>query len=236
MRLLPFTLVFCVLLFGATSIYAASDSTRIDSISPGSGREQFSSVQTDSARTDTNRIRMIQYLGVTSTMTTDHRTLGIPAEYAAPYGSAPLVSIGLNVVIMGDLLFKTNKLRTAAQIEKFLNVYPSARIFENLRTSVQFGYYVFEQPNFKAYPFLGFGSGVYNIDNGVRLSIINVEGGAGIDYFIPKTPLLVGIQAAYQHNWNIRAAKETTNNIGGLAVRAQVSVFIREKFNYWGWD
>jgi hypothetical protein len=241
MRLLPFLLLFCAILFGATSVYAASeavvsDSTRIDSISPGFGREQFSNALADSARTDSNRIRMLQYIGVSSTMTTDHRTLGLPSEFATPYGNAPLTSIGINAVIMGDLLFKTNQLRTSTQIEKFLNAYPSSKIMENWRLGMQFGYYIFEQPNFKAYPFIGFGMGFYYVGNGVRVGLYNAEGGAGLDYFIPKTPLLLGVQASYNHNWNLRAAKETTNNIGGLAVRAQVSVFIREKFNYWGWD
>ncbi len=173
-------------------------------------------------------------------LTTGHRTLGIPPEFAAQFGDAPLVSFGLHGVWLGDLLFKTNKLRTSYGIEKILNAYPSPRILENIRFAVQFGYYVFEQEmtqkGLKAYPFLGFSSSIYYVDNGVRLSVASVEGGAGVDWFVPQTPLLVGIQASYNHSWNLRAAQNVANNVGGVCVKAQVSIFIREKKNPLGWD
>ncbi|TAE29478.1 MAG: hypothetical protein EAZ92_06180 [Candidatus Kapaibacterium sp.] len=183
---------------------------------------------------------MYQYLGASSTLTTAHRALGIPPEFAAQFGDAPLVSVGFYGVWVGDLLFKTNKLRTSFGIEKFLNAYPSPRILENIRFPIQFGYYVFEQETtrkgLKAYPFLGFSSSIYFVDNGVRMNIISVDGGAGADWFIPQTPLLVGIQASYNHSWNLRAAQDVANNVGGVCVKAQISIFIREKKNFWGWD
>jgi hypothetical protein len=213
----------CILFFCTASVLSAhpsgTDSTR-----------------TDTTKQDSSPVRMIQYLGAVSSFSTDQRTIGIPAEFARQYGNAPLVGFGLNNVWIGDLLFKTNKLRSSITIEKLLNVYPSPRILENIRFSFQMGYYVFEQPNFKAYPFLGFGSSIFYVENGVRLSVTSVEGGAGADYYIPKTPLMIGLQAAYSHGFNIRAPQDVANNQSGFTARAHVSIFIREKFNYWGWD
>jgi hypothetical protein len=194
------------------------------------------STRTDTTKQDPSRVRMIQYLGVASSMSANQRSIGIPTEYAKQYGNEPLVGFGLYNVWIGDLLFKTNKTRSSITIEKLLNVYPSSRILENIRFSFQMGYYVYEQPNFKAYPFLGVGSNFFYVDSGVRLNITYVEGGAGVDYFIPKTPLMIGLQASYSHGFNIYAPQDIPNNQSGFTARAYISVYIREKFNYWGWD
>jgi hypothetical protein len=213
----------CILFFcAASAISAQTNST--------------DSTRTDTTTQDPSRVRMIQYLGAVSSMSTDQRTIGIPSEFARQYGNAPLVGFGLNILWIGDLLFKTNQLRSSFTLEKLLNVYPSPRILENFRGSFQIGYYVYEQPNFKAYPFLGFGSSIFYVENGVRLNISSAEGGIGADYFIPKTPLMLGLQAAYSHGFNIRAPQDVANNQSGFTARAHVSIFIREKFNYWGWD
>jgi hypothetical protein len=213
----------CILFFCTAGVLSAQPSST-------------DSTRTDTSTQDPSRVRMIQYLGVVSSMSANQRSIGIPAEYAQQYGNAPLIGFGLNNVWIGDLLFKTNKTRFSTTIEKLLNVYPSSRILENIRGSFQMGYYVFEQPHFKAYPFLGFGSNIFFVDNGVRLSIYYAEGGAGVDYFIPKTPLMFGLQAAYSHGFNIRAPQDIANNQSGFTARAHVSLYIREKFNYWGWD
>ncbi|TAE29477.1 MAG: hypothetical protein EAZ92_06175 [Candidatus Kapaibacterium sp.] len=184
---------------------------------------------------------MYQYLGASSMLTTAHRALGIPPEFAAQFGDAPLVSVGFYGVWVGDLLFKTSKLRTAASFEKILNAYPSSRIFENWRFMAQFGYYVAEQESnkpkgLKAYPFLGYSWNLYYIDNSVRMSILSVDGGAGADWFIPQTPVLVGVQASYNHSWNLSAAKEVVNNVSGLSIKAHIAIFIFEKKNPFGWN
>jgi hypothetical protein len=213
----------CILFFCTASVLSAQTNST-------------DTTRTDTTNQDPSRVRMIQYLGVVSSMSANQRSIGIPAEYARQYGNAPLVGFGLNILWIGDLLFKTNQLRSSFTLEKLLNVYPSSRILENVRGSFQIGYYVFEQPNFKAYPFLGFGSSIFYVENGVRLSVTSVEGGAGADYYIPKTPLMIGLQAAYSHGFNIRAPQDIANNQSGFTARAHVSLYIREKFNYWGWD
>lgn len=196
---------------------------------------------TDSTNTDSaaTQVRMYQYLGAISSMTTGHRTLGIPPEFAAQYGDAPLVSVGFHGVWIGDLLFRSKNLRSSFSFEKYVNAYPSVRIFENIRIAAQIGYIVFEQNSaqtgLKAYPFLGYAANTYYIDNGVRMRLFTAEGGVGVDYFIPKTPILVGFQASYNHSWNLLAAKEVSNNIGGISAKVQVSIFVYERKNVWGW-
>jgi hypothetical protein len=191
---------------------------------------------TDSLRTDTNRPFIRQYIGVSSSFSVNQRTVGIPEPFASQYGNMPLVSFGIHSVNIGDLLFKTNKMRVSASAEKILNAYPSTRLLENFCGSFQLGYYVYEQPNFKAYPFVGFGTSVFFIDNGVRLSTFSLDGGVGVDYFIPKTPLMLGLQAVYGHLFNLRAAQGTQSNQPGFTARATVSIFLRDKYNFWGWD
>jgi hypothetical protein len=147
-----------------------------------------------------------------------------------------LMSIGITSVAIGDLLFKTNKLHTQANFEKFINVYSSSKLLENIHTSLQVGYFVFEQPNSSVYPFLGLGVNIFLIDKGIRLQTLSGEAGIGIDYFIPTTPFLMGLQASYSHAFNLRAPEYVSNNQGGFTLRAQMSVFIMNRYSAIGWD
>jgi hypothetical protein len=187
-------------------------------------------------QSNTSRPFMRNYIGVASSYSLNQRTVGIPTEYATRYGNAPLMSFGLNVVLIGDLLFQSNQIRTQATIERYLNVYPSSKLIENLRTSFEIGYNVIETPTLNVYPFVGFGVGLFHLDSLVRLFGYSAEGGIGADYFIPSTPFLLGLQAAYSHSFNFSAPIDTPNNQPGITLRAHVSIFLRNKYSAFGWD
>ncbi len=221
-----------------SNIYALgmeSDSTQTRMGSVYAGITPANTATADSLRADSAKVRMRQYVGAASTLTTNHRSLGLPAEYAAQYGNMPLSSVGINFIAIGNFLFQTNRLRSSVTFERFVNVYPSNKILENFRECLQIGYYVYERDAIKLYPFIGGTVGLYYIDNGIRLGVFAAEAGAGLDYFIPKTSLLAGLQVSYNHTWNIRSAADAVGNIGGVAVRAHVSILFSERTTWWGW-
>jgi hypothetical protein len=51
----------------------------------------------------------------------------------------------------------------------------------------------------------------------------------GLDYFLPNTPLVVTLQAGYNHAFNRNAAMGTANNQPGMVVRTGVSIFLFDR-------
>jgi hypothetical protein len=179
---------------------------------------------------------MRNYIGIVGSYTTNQRTVGIPPEFAMQFGNMPLMSIGINAMTIGDLLLKSKQVRSQVTIEKYLNVYPSSKLLENIRSSIQIGYNIFETPIINVYPFVGLEIGFFNLDSLVRRSNYSIEGGIGVDYFIPSTPLVVGVQAAYGHSFNFRAPADTPNNQHGFAVRAHISFFYMNRYSAFAWE
>jgi hypothetical protein len=192
--------------------------------------------RTDSVRADTNRPFTRMYIGVNGTLSVNQRSVGITREAATYFGNEALTSFGINFINTGDLLFKTSNLRLQSSLEKFLNVYPSPRLLENIKSSVTIGYYVLEVSNISAYPFGGLGVNMFFIDRGIRLATLTLEAGAGIDYFVPATPLMIGLQASYNHAFNNVIVPDVSNNQAGMTLRAHVSIFLMKRYNFIGWE
>lgn len=190
----------------------------------------------DSAKKDTAQVVMKQYLGASSVMFSHQRLVGLPEQYNFQFGNAPIIGIGITAFWWGDLLFQTNKLRWGGALAKFVNTYPSPKLFENLRTEFQFGYLVAETPVLKAYLYLGYGGSIFSLDSISRIFLLSVEGGMGVDYFLPNTPLVFTLQAGYNHSFNLRAASDAPGNQPGLVLRANISFFLRDKYTYWGFE
>ncbi len=178
---------------------------------------------------DTNRITLKIYGTVSSTMRTNLRTVGLPEEFGTQFGNAPIAGVGISILYWGDLLFRTNKLRTVLTLGKSLNVYPSAKLLANSYLECQIGYAVWETPTFKAYPFVGYGFSDFWLDSVARLLAFSGEVGAGVDYFLPSTPLVFTFQVGYNHAFNRNAAMGVANNQPGMVLRAGVSIFLLDR-------
>ncbi len=223
--------IVLVLVCSWSSVFAQSAATQPNPVQPN-----LMQPGADSVSADTTRIAMKQYIGAVSSLAANQRTVGIPIEYSSQIGNAPIAALGLNLFWWGDLLFHTSKLRSGATFSKLLNTYPNPRILENVQTEIQFGYALLETPSLKAYPLIGFGATTLSLDSLSRVSHLLVFGGAGVDYFQPNTPLVFTLQAAYNHTFNLRSAVETSGNQPGFTIKAGVSLWIRDKRTYWGWD
>ena len=191
----------------------------------------------DTTKHDSIPILLKQYLGVSGTSLLNQRTVGLPEQYAAQIGNTPLLSLAISSIYWGDLLLRNNNIRLQISLEKFLNAYPSPKLFENFRAGMELGYAVLETPSLKVYPFLGYSQSLFNVDSLARVFLLNANAGVGVDYFLPRTPLLFSLQASYNHAWNGRAAADApSSNQPGLAVRANVVVLLQTRRNYWGWE
>ena len=191
----------------------------------------------DSTKKDSVPILLKQYLGVSGTSLLNQRTVGLQEQYAAQIGNTALLSVALSSIYWGDLLLRNNNIRFQLSLEKFLNAYPSPKLFENFRFGMEFGYAVLETPSLKVYPFLGFSQSFFYVDSLARVYLINANAGVGADYSLPGTPLLFSLQASYNHAWNGRAAADApSSNQPGLIVRANVAVLVQTRRNYWGWE
>lgn len=178
----------------------------------------------------------MQYIGVSSTLGTNQRSVGLSREFAERYGDMPLASIGISAIIVGDLLFKLNNLRIQANIEKYVNTYPSSKLLENIRADFSLGYYLWEYQNIRTFPFLGAGSQMFFLDAGIRKLAMTVEGGIGVDYFIPSSPLLVGFQASYNHTFNVFNVPGVVSNQPGFNMRVHLSFFLAKRYTFTVWE
>lgn len=181
------------------------------------------------ATKDTNHLALKIYLSASSAIRTNLRTVGLPEQFSTQFGNAPVAGVGIGILYWGDLLFRTSKLRTVLTLGKSLNVYPSAKLFANSYLECQIGYAVWETPALKAYPFIGYGFSDFWLDSVSRLLAFSGEAGVGVDYFLPNTPLVVTLQAGYNHAFNRNAAMGVANNQPGMVVRTGISIFLFDR-------
>jgi hypothetical protein len=185
---------------------------------------------------DTIKTEMKYYFGISSSIATNQRTVGLPSEYHSQFGNDPVIGIGVGTIIWGDSFLKTEKLRTSMTFMKYLNTYPNPKILENLQMDLQFGYAVIETSHLKMYPMVGFGSSIISLDSLTRIALLNLSGGIGADYLIPNTPLLLTLQASYNHSFNLRSPVDIPNSQSGFNLRAGVSIYLRSRYSVSGWD
>ncbi len=223
--------IVLVLVCSWSSVFAQSAATQPNPVQPN-----LIQPGADSVSADTTRIAMRQHFGISSSLGLNQRSVGLPEEFRAKYGNEPVIGIGISSMSWGDLLFQTSKLRWGVSLHKLLNTFPNARIFENLQTDIQCGYAVLETPTLKVYPFLGVGTTTIALDSITRIAFLNVNGGVGAEYFLPNSPIVLSLQAAYNHTFNILARGNVPNNEPGLTVRMGCFLYLRSRYNYWGWD
>jgi hypothetical protein len=194
------------------------------------------SAQSDDTSASSSRPAMKIYWGINATTVANQRTVGLLENNAAQYGNGVMHSLGINAIIIGDLLFRSSRLRSQVSFDKFLNAYPSGQLLENTRFSASYGYNIIESESFYAYPLLGISSSNFYVDTSARILLVSAETGIGADYRIAGTPIMLSVQATYLHSFNIFHAKDARIDQPGFAVKAYISFFIRDKHTYWGWE
>ncbi len=89
-------------------------------------------------------------------------------------------------------------------------------------------------PEFALYPFVGLGQSTFFLDSMARMMLINTEVGVGADYFLPKTPIVVTVQLAYNHSFNVAVGSEGSSP--NVSARLNVGVLLFNKRSYIGFE
>jgi hypothetical protein len=96
---------------------------------------------------------------------------------------------------------------------------------------VWFGYSVFENEMLRISPTIG--AGLYRFNDNAMPEFRNVFVSAGVsgEFFIPNSPIMLGLRAGYQHNFGFSAASDVArSNAGGIFVQVRTGVRLQSLF------
>lgn len=157
----------------------------------------FGQTTQESAIQESNPLDTLQtyYLCASANISTNARNVGIGLS-----DGAPLTTVGISFIFIGNKLFNSRNLRTSVHLEKIMNGYAVSSFLTNYRMQATVGYNVITEELYRLYPFVGiYGLQSQAVDKNTNISSIPFQLGIGGEFLPKQTPFILGVQCSYQY-------------------------------------
>jgi hypothetical protein len=143
------------------------------------------------------------YIALLGGLLTNSRTVGFPTSLEVQ--NTPLFYVGASWEELGSTVFENRKFRPSVSYSLLFGHFTGAVISDilaNVRFQANLGYTVYQNDPVGLYPFLGIGAQRVRVDNTSAAVQLFAQGGLGIDYFLPQSPVLIGLRSGYIYTAN----------------------------------